>query len=183
MFQKCYGSGDRQPNRGLQLVSIGQGPCISGVPLRGQETRFETHLRVGHLSLGGNWTPIFEFRFSLVRRWTSLSDENGKSRVCQCCSRRTAEKGASDGEEAAGSAGKRRQMGGGDSTKVEAPKREKTGLRSALHNGSDWSTERKMHETIQRKVRYLLWDRAQIEEGGNGGAVQQRGKGRMEIWC
>ena len=46
-------------------------------------------------------------------------------------------------------------------------------------NGSAWSTE-KMHEEIQRKVRYLFWDRAQIEEGGNGRAVQQRSQGRME---
>ena len=38
-----------------------------------------------------------------------------------------------------------------------------------------------IHEKIQRKVRYLFWDRAQIEEGGNGGTVQQRGQGRMEI--
>ena len=29
-----------------------------------------------------------------------------------------------------------------------------------------------VHEKKQRKVRYLLWDRAQVEDGGNGGAVQ-----------
>ena len=34
----------------------------------------------------------------------------------------------------------------------------------------------------QRQMRYLLWDRAQTEKGGNGRAVQQRGKGRMEIF-
>ena len=32
-----------------------------------------------------------------------------------------------------------------------------------------------VHEKIQRKVRRLLWNRAQAEKGGNGGAVQQRG--------
>ena len=31
-------------------------------------------------------------------------------------------------------------------------------LRCTLLNGSAWSTERKVHEKIQRKVRYLLWD-------------------------
>ena len=36
-------------------------------------------------------------------------------------------------------------------------------------------------EKIQRKVRYLLWNRAQIEERGNVGTVQQRGQGRMEV--
>ena len=39
----------------------------------------------------------------------------------------------------------------------------------------------KVLEKIQRKVRYLHWNRAQIKEGGNGGAVQRTGKGRMEI--
>ena len=38
----------------------------------------------------------------------------------------------------------------------------------------------KVHEKIQRKVRYLFGVRAQTEEG-NGGAVQQRGTGRMEV--
>ena len=33
-----------------------------------------------------------------------------------------------------------------------------------------------VHEKIQRKMRYLLWDRVQIEEGENGRVVQQRGK-------
>ena len=37
------------------------------------------------------------------------------------------------------------------------------------------------HEKIPRKMRRLLWNRAQIEEGGNGGAVQQRGQRRMEV--
>ena len=31
----------------------------------------------------------------------------------------------------------------------------------------------KMHETIQQKVRYPFWDRAQIKEGGNGRAVNR----------
>ena len=29
-----------------------------------------------------------------------------------------------------------------------------------------------VHEKVQRKIRRLLWDRAQFEEGGNGGTVQ-----------
>ena len=32
-----------------------------------------------------------------------------------------------------------------------------------------------VHEKIQRKMRCLLWDRAETEEGGNGGAVQPGG--------
>ena len=31
-------------------------------------------------------------------------------------------------------------------------------LRCTLLNESAWSTEKKVHEKIQRKVRYLLWD-------------------------
>ena len=38
-----------------------------------------------------------------------------------------------------------------------------------------------VQERIQRKVRYLLWDTAQMEEGGNGATVQPRGHGRMEV--
>ena len=43
--------------------------------------------------------------------------------VCQRCGGRTAEKDGGDGKDAAGISGKRRQMGGGDSTKVEAAER------------------------------------------------------------
>ena len=39
-----------------------------------------------------------------------------------------------------------------------------------------------VHEKILRKVRRHLWNRAQIEEGGNGGTVQHSGQGRMEVW-
>ena len=100
--------------------------------------------------------------------------------MIQCCSRMTAEKDGGDGEDAAGSASKRRRpMGGGYSTKVEVAKRGR----------QDWEEERgksfevriaqwiglrhreKVHEKIQRKVRYLFLDRAQNEERGNGGAV------------
>ena len=42
--------------------------------------------------------------------------------ICQCGGR-TAEKDGGDGKDAAGSSGKTRQMGGGDSTLVEAAKR------------------------------------------------------------
>ena len=45
----------------------------------------------------------------------------------------------------------------------------------------DLEHREKVHEKIQRRVPYLFRDRAQIEEGGNGGAVQQRSQGRMEI--
>ena len=49
--------------------------------------------------------------------------------------------------------------------------------RCTLLNGSAWSTEkiyvrRYKGKKIRRKVRYLFRLRAQIEEGGNGGAVQ-----------
>ena len=50
-----------------------------------------------------------------------------------------------------------------------------------LRRTSQWiglECREKIHEKIPRKVRYLLWNRAQIEEGGNGGAVQQRRQGR-----
>ena len=40
---------------------------------------------------------------------------------------------------------------------------------------------KEVHEKIQRHFRYLLWNRAQIEEGGNGGIVQQRGQGTLEV--
>ena len=85
--------------------------------------------------------------------------------VCQCCSRGTAEKDGGDGEDAAGSAGERRQMGGLDSTMVEAAKREKTGLklrkrqqllRCALLNGSAWSTWRKYEDTKENAISSLV---------------------------
>ena len=50
-------------------------------------------------------------------------DSGAQLAMCQRCTRRTAEKEGGDGEDAAGTSGKRRQMGGGDSTKVEAAKR------------------------------------------------------------
>ena len=43
--------------------------------------------------------------------------------MCQRCGGRTTKKDGGDGKDAAGRSGKRRQMGGGDSTKVEAAKR------------------------------------------------------------
>ena len=48
-------------------------------------------------------------------------------------------------------------------------KKEARRLRCTLLNGSAWSTEKQVCEKIERQVRYLLWNRAQIEEGGNGG--------------
>ena len=40
---------------------------------------------------------------------------------------------------------------------------------------------KEVHLKRQRHFGCLLWNRAQIEEGGNGGTVQQRGQGRMEV--
>ena len=45
----------------------------------------------------------------------------------------------------------------------------------------DLECREKVHEKMLRQMRYLLWHRAQIENGGDGGAVQQRSHGRMEI--
>ena len=63
-----------------------------------------------------------------------------------------------------------RPLKGEDRTEI---KKETRRLRCTLLNGSTWSTE-KNTRTDQRKVRYLFVDRAQIEEGGIGGAVQRR---------
>ena len=53
-----------------------------------------------------------------------------ESVVCQCYSGRIAEKDRDDGKDAAaGSSGEKEQIGGGDSTKDEAAKKEKTGLK------------------------------------------------------
>ena len=38
-----------------------------------------------------------------------------------------------------------------------------------------------VHEKIHRRVRYLPLKKAQMEKEGNGGAVQQRGQGGMDI--
>ena len=61
--------------------------------------------------------------------------------------------------------GKREQMGGGDSAKVEAAKRRRQDrneeakvLRCTKLNGSAWEHREEIHEKIQRKVRYLFWD-------------------------
>ena len=43
--------------------------------------------------------------------------------MCQRCGGRTTEKDGGNGKDAAGRSGKRRQMGGGDSTKVQAATR------------------------------------------------------------
>ena len=68
-------------------------------------------------------------------------------------------------------------MDGGDSTKVEAANKRnkmKRGKAAEVHHAKQVSVEHReeVHEKVQRKMRYLLWDRAQIEEGGNGGTVQ-----------
>ena len=38
-----------------------------------------------------------------------------------------------------------------------------------------------VHERVQRNMRLLLRNRAQIEDGGNRGAAQRRGQGRLEV--
>ena len=97
--------------------------------------------------------------------------------MCQRCSGRTAEKDGDDGKDAAaGSSGKRERMGqqrssqkGEDRTAMK-----KEAELTEVHLAQWISVEHReeVHEKKQRKVRYLLWDRAQVEEGGNGGAVQ-----------
>ena len=86
--------------------------------------------------------------------------------MCQRCSGWTAEKDVDDGKDAAaGSSGKREQMGGGDSTKVEAAKRRRTEmkrkekmLRCTSPNGSAWSTERKYMRRYIGKCEIFFWD-------------------------
>ena len=99
---------------------------------------------------------------------------------CQRRSRSITGKNGDDGKvAAAGSPSEREQMGGEVSTKVEAAKRrgqvqnEEGGKAAQVHLAKWISVEyrEEVHEKIQRKMRYLLWDRAQTEEGGNGGAV------------
>ena len=104
--------------------------------------------------------------------------------VCQCCSGRIAEKDGDDGKDAAaGSSGKREQMGEGDSTKVEAVQRrrqdrneKKKRLKCTLLNGSAWSTERKYRRRYKGTfdIFFGMEHRSQVEEGGNGGGVQQK---------
>ena len=55
---------------------------------------------------------------------------------------------------------------------------EEWALMWTLLNGSACSTERKYMRRYKRHLWCLLWNRAQIEEGGT---VQQRGQGRMEV--
>ena len=79
---------------------------------------------------------------------------------CQRCSRMTAEKDGGDGEDSAGTSGKRRQMGGGDFTKVEAAKRGRQKLNEERVkiievNLVKWiSVEHReeVHEKIHRKM-------------------------------
>ena len=64
-------------------------------------------------------------------------------------------------------------MGGGGSTKVEAAERrgqkqnEQRGKAAEVHLAKWISVEyrEEVHEKVLRKVRYLLWNRAQVEEG------------------
>ena len=54
-------------------------------------------------------------------------------------------------------------------------------LRCTLPNGSARSTERKYMRRYKRHFRYLLWNRAQVEEGGDGAGVQQRRRRKVEM--
>ena len=71
-----------------------------------------------------------------------------------------------------------RQPKGADRTEM---RKEEKRLKCTLIKWVGLQYREEVHEKIQRQVRYLLWDRAQLEEGGNGGTVKQRGKGRMEV--
>ena len=71
-------------------------------------------------------------------------------------------------------------MDGGDPTKGGSSHKEKAELKSKrgklaeMHLAKRISVEyrEEVHEKLQRKMRHLLWDGTQIEEGGNGRTVQ-----------
>ena len=65
-----------------------------------------------------------------------------------------------------------KQPEGEDRTEM---KEEARVLRCALLKGSAWSTEKKNTRRYEGKCDFFFWESAQAEEGGNGGAVQQRG--------
>ena len=66
-----------------------------------------------------------------------------------------------------------KQPKGEDRTEM---KKEAKLLRCTLLNGSAWTTERKYMRRYKGKFDFFFfWESAQAEEGGNGGAVQQRG--------
>ena len=67
-----------------------------------------------------------------------------------------------------------RQPKGEDRTEI---KKEERRLKCTLLNGSARSTERKYIRRYRATFDIFFGDRAQVEEGGNGGAVQQRGEG------
>ena len=71
-----------------------------------------------------------------------------------------------------------RQPKGEDGTEM---KQEARVLRSTWLSGSGWSTEKEYMMRYKGKCGLFFWEGAQIEEGGNGAAVQQRSQGRMEI--
>ena len=63
---------------------------------------------------------------------------------------------------------------------TETRKEEKR-LRCTLLNGSAWSTEKKCMRRYNGTFDIFFWKTAQIKERGNGGRVQQRGQGSMEV--
>ena len=72
-----------------------------------------------------------------------------------------------------------RQPKGEDWTEM---KKEAESYWCTLLNGLAWSTEKKFLRRYKGKCDiFFFWDGAQVEEGGNGGTVQQRSQGRMEI--
>ena len=71
---------------------------------------------------------------------------------------------------AAASSSEREQVGGGNSTKVEAGK----AVEVHLANWVSMEFREEVHEKIQRKMRYLLWDlsKEEMEEQFNGEAKE-----------
>ena len=105
-------------------------------------------------------------------------------------SRRTTEKDGGSDEEAAGSAGQRIQMDGGLSKRWKQPEKTEVKLRKkhvylgAFCSMDRLGVQRKYMRRYKGQCDIFFWDRAQIEEGGNGAAQESPMKGqavRMEI--
>ena len=108
--------------------------------------------------------------------------------ICQRCSRRTAEKTKAmermqqqfqvkGGRWAEEIPQRWRKLKGEDRTEME---KEAKLLRCTLLNGTAWSAERKYMRRYGGKCD-VFFGMEQGGSGGNGGAVSQGGKGRMEI--
>ena len=64
--------------------------------------------------------------------------------------------------------------------RTEMRKEEKR-LKCTLPNGSAWSTEKKYMRKYKVTFDVFFEIEHRLRRGGNGGAVNQRGKGRMEV--